>query len=93
MSVDNIAEAERILDVIVHVGTDNRLEDEAHQRNQQTADDFPPGTCVYVSGDRHRWTVDGRYRGTVRLVREVTPNGNTYLNITADQLWRIDPTR
>ncbi|MGW6658900.1 hypothetical protein [Rhodococcus sp. NPDC055024] len=68
---------------------ENALEDEAYQRNQQTADDFPPGTSVLLTGDCRRWTVDTRYlNGDITLVR--LPH---HLYVTADQLWRIDPTR
>lgn len=72
---------------------ESALEDEAHQRNQQTADDFPPGTVVYICGDRNRWTVDSRYRGSVRLERTITPGRTTYLNLPPNSLHHIDPTR
>lgn len=69
------------------------LEDEAHQRNEQTAADFPPGTVVYIAGDRHRWIVDSRHRGSVRLERTITPGRVTYLNLPPNSLHRIEPTR
>ncbi|MHD0300160.1 hypothetical protein RCF19_30090 [Rhodococcus qingshengii] len=79
---------------------EKQLEDEARQRNQQTAADFPPGTVVYVSGDTHTWIVDMRWHGALRLERHIEPGRRPYLDrrvtsmtLPAGQLWRIDPTR
>lgn len=74
------------LDCSLH---ETQLEDEAYQRNTQTADDFPPGTSVHIAGDPRHWIVDSRWpNGDITLVR--LPH---HLYVTADQLWRIDPTR
>ncbi len=70
---------------------ENALEDEAHQRNQQTADHFPPGTTVYLGWGpyKSRWIVDSRWpNGDITVTRQ-----RARIYVTADQLWRIDPTR
>ncbi|AWN03666.1 hypothetical protein PBI_JACE_46 [Gordonia phage Jace] len=63
------------------------LEDEAHQRNTQTAADFPPGTVVHLTGSPRRWVVDTRRPdGTLLLIND----GRTR-QLDAHALWRIDP--
>ncbi|MBX9150043.1 hypothetical protein [Rhodococcus qingshengii] len=69
---------------------ETQLEDEAYQRNTQTADDFPPGTSVHIAGDPRRWIVDSRSIDGIIL----TWRDDLALQfIPAGQLWRIDPTR
>lgn len=75
----------------VALDAESALEDEAYQRNTQTAADFPPGTCVRLANDPHMplW-VDSRHADGSLTLEYLN---RAKLHLTADQLWRIDPTR
>lgn len=76
---------------------ENALEDEAHQRNQQTARDFPPGTTIYLTGDPRPWIVDQRWmNGNLALTHQPPASSNQlsdWMILHAHNIWRIDPTR